>query len=212
MLVDDWVVVMDHHQATHAPIVVVVDDNQDADPEIQKTVALIFGHAPAGQDADPETGITRGVQVSTFDVVDPTAPSRIDVDVTPDSNSEVEWEPLALTVTDDRLAVVPVEIWNAGPNGRLGALLYRVSGNGELQRVGMLNSGGDWQLRPRRTLDLGDQLLTIGERGVIAWDRDDFRVLDTVRFGAPAFEGFEQEFGEDDGGAPGGDPGFDERG
>ena len=165
-----------------------------------------------GQDTDPETGITRGVQVSTFDVVDPTAPSRIDVDVTPDSNSEVEWEPLALTVTDDRLAVVPVEIWNAGPNGRLGALLYRVSGNGELQRVGMLNSGGDWQLRPRRTLDLGDQLLTIGERGVIAWDRDDFRVLDTVRFGAPAFEGFEQEFGEDDGGAPGGDPGFDERG
>ena len=52
MLVDDWVVVMDHHQATHAPI--VVDGNQDADPEIQKAVALIFGHAPAGQDADPE--------------------------------------------------------------------------------------------------------------------------------------------------------------
>ena len=156
-----------------------------------------------GQDADPQTGITRGVQVSTFDVVDPTAPSRIDVDVTPDSHSEVEWEPLALTVTDERLAVVPVEIWDASPNGRLGALLYRISGNGDLQRVGMLNSGGDWQLRPRRTLDLGDQLLTIGERGVIAWDAGDFRVLDTVRFGAPSFQGAEEDTGRSGGGAPG---------
>lgn len=156
-----------------------------------------------GQDADPETGITRGVQVSTFDVVDPTAPARIDVDVTPDSHSEVEWEPHALTVTADRLAIVPVEIWDASPNGRLGALLYRISGTGELQRVGMLNSGGDWQLRPRRTVDLGDQLLTIGERGVIAWDRTDFRVLDTVRFGTPSFQGAEEEFGDMGGGEPG---------
>ncbi len=160
-----------------------------------------------GQDADPETGITRGVQVSTFDVVDPTAPARIDVDVTPDSHSEVEWEPHALTVTDDRLAVVPVEIWDASPNGRLGAVLYRISGTGELQRVGMLNSGGDWQLRPRRTLDLGDQLLTIGERGVISWDRENFSVGATVRFGAPSFEGAEKF--EDEavgGGAPGFEP------
>lgn len=157
-----------------------------------------------GQDADPETGITRGVQVSTFDVVDPTAPTRIDVDVTPDSHSEVEWEPHALTVTADRLAIVPVEIWDASPEGRLGALLYRVAGDGELQKLGMLNSGGDWQLRPRRTLDLGDQLLTIGERGVIAWDRDDFRVLDTVRFGAPSFQdGRQEELGDVGGGEPG---------
>lgn len=156
-----------------------------------------------GQDADPETGTTRGVQVSTFDVADPTAPARIDVDVTPDSASEVEWEPHALTVTEDRLVVVPIEIWDAGPDGRLGAVLYRVSGSGELQRIGTLNSGGDWQLRPRRTLDLGDQLLTIGDRGVIAWDRDDFSVVAAVRFGAPSFEGAERPVDESGGGAPG---------
>ena len=152
-----------------------------------------------GQDADPETGVTRGVQVSTFDVTDPAAPTRIDVDVTPNSHSEVEWEPHALTVTDERLAVVPVEVWDERPNGRLGALLYRVGTSGELARLGVLQTGGDWQLRPRRTLDLGAVLLTVGDRGVIAWDARDFEPVATVRFGAPSFEGIEDDVREGDG-------------
>lgn len=160
-----------------------------------------------GQDADPSTGMTRGVQVSTFDVTDPTAPRRIDVDVTPGSSSEVEWEPHALTVTGDGLAVVPLEIWDQSPNGRLGALVYRVGADGSLERQGRLDTGSDWMLRPRRTLDLGSSLLTVGDRGVVAWDRAGFEVAATVRFAAPAGGG---EHGLDDGGSA--EPGFDPTG
>lgn len=164
-----------------------------------------------GQDADPATGITRGVQVSTFDVTDPTAPARIDVDVTPDSNSEVEWEPHALTVTDEREAIVPVEIWDpTTPQGQLGALVYEIGADGRLVRRGLLSVGGDWQLRPRRSIDMGDVLLTVGDRGVVAWDGVTLTAIDTLRFDAPAFEqGFEEDFGE---GPGGGEPGFDPAG
>lgn len=164
-----------------------------------------------GQDADPESGITRGVQVSTFDVTDPTAPTRIDVDVTPDSNSEVEWEPHALTVTDQREAIVPVEIWNPnGGQGQLGAIVYRVGPDGQLQRRGLLSVGSDWQLRPRRSVDMGDLLLTVGDRGVVAWDGATLATVDTLRFDPPALEqGFEEDFGE---GRSSGEPGFDPAG
>lgn len=164
-----------------------------------------------GQDADPETGITRGTQVSTFDVADPTRPERIDVDVTPDSSSEVEWEPHALTVTADRHAIVPIEIWNEGPDGRLGALVYRIADSGELSRLGMLNTGSDWHLRPRRAIDLGDVLLTVGERGVVTWDRATFQVGTTLRFDPPSFEnGIEDPARDTPGGR--GEPGFDDEG
>ncbi len=160
-------------------------------------------------DADPETGITRGVQVSTFDVTAPTAPTRIDVDVTPDSHSEVEHEPHALTVTTEREAIVPVEVWGGdGATGRLGALVYRIAGDGGLDRIGMLSTGSDWQLRPRRSLDLDSVLLTVGDRGVVTWDAATYAVLDTVRFEAPSFDdGGRQQPLED---APGdGELGFD---
>lgn len=142
-----------------------------------------------GQDADPETGITRGTQVSTFDVTDPTRPARIDVDVTDGSSSEVEHEPHALTVTTDRHAIVPIEMWGEAPNGRRGALVYRIEESGALARLGLLNTGSDWQLRPRRSLELGDVLLTVGERGVVTWDGATYGVLDTVRFDPPSFDG-----------------------
>ena len=74
----------------------------------------------------------------------------------------------------------------------------------------MLTTGSDWQLRPRRSLDLGDVLLTIGERGVVSWDAATYEVRDAVRFDPPSFE---EEFHEPRPDAPGrGDPGFDDAG
>src|SRR5690606_608726 len=67
-----------------------------------------------GQDADPETGATEGLQVSLFDVSDPTAPTRLDtfsprpVDEGEDFHigSPVEWDHRAFTRAGDT-AFVP---------------------------------------------------------------------------------------------------------
>lgn len=139
-----------------------------------------------GQDADPETGITRGVQVSTFDVSDPTEPTRIDVDVVPGSHSEVEWDHHALTVTRAGTVLVPFESWSpTGDRARFGVLVYEVTADGSLVDVGVLDAGSRWELRPRRTVDLDEVLLTVGDQGVTTWDAATFRSLGQVVFPEP---------------------------
>lgn len=139
-----------------------------------------------GQDADPATGVTEGVQVSTFDVTDPTSPTRVDVDVTPDSGSAVEWDHHALTVTRAGTVLVPVEQWGfEGGEARLGVLVYEVADDGSLVEVGVLDVGTRWELAPRRTVDLGDVILVVGDQGVTTWDARTFQPLGSEVFPAP---------------------------
>lgn len=123
-----------------------------------------------GQDADPATGVTRGLQVSTFDVSEPTAPTRDAVQVTPEAWSEAEHDHHALLVTSDGLVALPFEQWRPDGTQRFGALLYRVAGDGTLQELGALEVGPRWEQRPRRVLLAGDRLVTVADGGVTAWD------------------------------------------
>jgi len=123
-----------------------------------------------GQDADPTTGVTRGLQVSTFDVSAPTAPTRDDVHVTPEAWSEAEHDHHALLVGADGLVGVPFEQWRPDGTSRLGALLFRVGGDGTLQELGALDVGQRWEQRPRRVLVAGDRLVTVADGGVTTWD------------------------------------------
>ncbi|MFT4745015.1 MAG: hypothetical protein ACI9AD_000863 [Nitriliruptoraceae bacterium] len=137
-----------------------------------------------GQDADPETGQTRGVQLSTFDVSDMTKPTRIDVDVTPDSSSQAEWDHHAVTVTDAGLIIIPLE-QHSSRESRVGALVYEVAADGTLTRRGILDAGTDWQLAPRRSLIMQGTLVTIADGGVLTWDATSFAPLGTLTFPGP---------------------------
>ena len=123
-----------------------------------------------GQDADPATGVTRGLQVSTFDVADRTAPTRDDVHVTPEAWSEAEHDHHALLVTADGLVGLPFEQWRPDGTLRLGALLLRVAGDGTLQELGALEVGQRWEQLPRRVLLAGGRVVTVADGGVTTWD------------------------------------------
>jgi hypothetical protein len=125
-----------------------------------------------GQDADPTTGITRGLQLSTFDVADPTRPTRLDVAVEPDSASVAEWDHHAVTVTSDGLVAVPIERWSARGSVGLGALLARVGVDGGITRVGVLSVGDRWEQAPQRVLLVDGVVLTLAEGGATTWDLD----------------------------------------
>jgi uncharacterized secreted protein with C-terminal beta-propeller domain len=137
-----------------------------------------------GQDADPKTGQTRGVQLSTFDVSDMTNPTRIDVDVTPDSSSQAEWDHHAVTVTDEGLIIIPLE-QHSSREPRVGALVYEVAADGTLTRRGILNAGTSWNLAPRRSLIMQGTLVTIGDGGVLTWDASSFAPLGALTFTEP---------------------------
>ncbi|MFT5563711.1 MAG: hypothetical protein ACI970_000424 [Myxococcota bacterium] len=137
-----------------------------------------------GQDADPKTGQTRGVQLSTFDVSDMTNPTRIDVDVTPDSSSHAEWDHHAVTVTDAGLIIIPLE-QHSSVKSRVGALVYEVAADGALTRRGILDAGTDWQLAPRRSLIMQGTLVTVGDGGVLTWDASSFAPLGALTFPEP---------------------------
>jgi hypothetical protein len=142
-----------------------------------------------GQDADEETGMTEGVQVSLFDVSDPADPRRTDTVTVPRGSSSVEWDHRAfLHWPATGLTVVPVtrHVWGedgeepiTGP--RAGALalvpegdrlvaaadhapedlvLHHADGDGSGGHAGAIE----------RALVVGDRLVTLSERGVIVHD------------------------------------------
>lgn len=142
------------------------------------------GHVLAiGQKVDPESGRSQNGQVAVFDVSVPARPTRIDVDVIGYRASHVGRHPESVTVTKDRLVIVTVWSKETAPL-RSGALLYRVDDDGELDRLGLLNTGVERQLEPSRSVALDDVLLTVSRGGAVVWDRETFRALETIRFEA----------------------------
>jgi uncharacterized secreted protein with C-terminal beta-propeller domain len=137
-----------------------------------------------GQDAD-EQGMTKGTKLSLFDVSDPAAPARLHQLTLEDGQSEVEWDHRAfLHWPATGLVVVPFQTWrwdvetstDESTSGALGVTADRASGFTEVGRVTHVPADLAqedprrhdyvWQAQIRRSLVVGDRLLTVSPLGV----------------------------------------------
>jgi hypothetical protein len=125
-----------------------------------------------GQDATA-AGTTLGTQVSLFDISNVRRPRRLDqAALGSGSFSEVEFDHHAFLYWPPAgLAVTPVEV-SAKPGGtpaRAGAFGFRVGRGVGVERVGLVThrAGSTWA-PVRRSLVVGDRLITVSEGGVEA--------------------------------------------
>jgi len=117
-----------------------------------------------GQDAD-ERGRVRGTQLSLFDVSDLRRPAKLHGRAVGPSFSEAEFDHHAfLYWNPSRLVVVPVQL-HTGPELFSGAIAFRVSRAQGVEEVGRISHAG---APVRRSLVVGDALLTVSEAGVKA--------------------------------------------
>ena len=131
-----------------------------------------------GQDATNE-GVTRGTQVSLFDVADPTDPRRIDSLRVSGGSSEAEWDHHAFLYWEpEGLVVVPVNVYEweddaERPGGFFGAVAFRLKGD-RLERAGRISHAGEGHAYEepgiRRSLVIGEQLYTMSDAGIAAAD------------------------------------------
>jgi uncharacterized secreted protein with C-terminal beta-propeller domain len=140
-----------------------------------------------GRDADLE-GRPLGVSVSLFDVQDPAAPKRLDVERLNDTYTQVEHDHHAFTWWEpSRLALLPVELQNVvaepvSPDGQQTApdkvvptsylYSFRVS-NGSLTKVGRLTHAEHSQQyagQITRSVVVGDTVFSISGAGIAASD------------------------------------------
>ncbi len=144
-----------------------------------------------GQDASVR-GRTLGTQLSLFDVSDPAAPARVAQTKLPDSYSEAEYDHRAfLYWPPTRLAVVPVESFGPDPATGAEKLAAEARGfsirRGAITDVGRVSHGpaasyDGWGAQIRRSLVVGDTLVTVSERGLMVSDLATFAEKSFVRF------------------------------
>jgi uncharacterized secreted protein with C-terminal beta-propeller domain len=117
-----------------------------------------------GQDAT-EQGQRLGLQASLFDVSNPSRPSRLDAHALGMATSEVEYDHHAfLWWEPERLAVLPIQQYAAGSeSGAVGLRATRAGGIGERGRI---QHPGPFQLPVRRSLVVGERLVTVSDGGV----------------------------------------------
>lgn len=144
-----------------------------------------------GQDATVR-GRTLGTQLSLFDVSDPAAPARVAQTKLPGSNSEAEYDHRAfLYWPATRLAVVPVTSFDLAPS--TGEEQYGSMARAFAIRRGEIASVGHVSHAPtaehegsgaaiRRSLVVGDTLVTVSERGLMVSDLATFAQRSFVRF------------------------------
>lgn len=129
-----------------------------------------------GRSAD-SSGRTNGMQVSLFDVADPTKPARITQYVVPGSYTEAEYDPHAFLYWQPTgLLVVPV--WTAmlrtsnGPSGD--AVALRLTGT-SINSLATITGPVGQQIR--RSLMIGHVLWTVTDQSVVAYDAGTFTKL-----------------------------------
>src|SRR5439155_26497468 len=122
-----------------------------------------------GQDATAQGG-TLGTQLSLFDVSDLARPRRLSArGVGSSSSSEVEYDHHAfLYWPPEKLAVIPVSIYDGRSNPFNGAIGFRV-GQTAIDEVGRISHDGE-QYSPgiRRAVVIGPRLFTISDLGAKA--------------------------------------------
>lgn len=133
-----------------------------------------------GQDADPNTGREKGMQISIFDVRDLSMPKRIHNYVLPHAHSRVGEEHRAfLYWPKTQSLVLPVEVWGSldAPEEFLGAMLFKVSPESGIEARTRLrhphhepSSTVDHGVRVpiERSLVVGELLWTVSDSGVMA--------------------------------------------
>jgi hypothetical protein len=122
-----------------------------------------------GQDATDQ-GRTLGTQLSLFDVSDLAHPRRLSAQgVGSSSSSEVEYDHHAfLYWPPEKLAVIPVSIYDGGSNPFTGAIGFRV-GTSTIDEVGRIaHDGGQYSPGIRRAVVIGQRLFTISDLGAKA--------------------------------------------
>ncbi len=152
-----------------------------------------------GQDADPETGMVLGLQLSLFDVSDPSEPLRIDSfgiegggeAVEGHIYSPVEGDHKAFTKVDDA-GYVPYEGWSwneadASEKMQMGVIEVRWSGDSlaESRNLSIFAgqpTGNEWALTPQRVIVKGDVAYAIGGQGLSVIDLDRGEVTSQTRF------------------------------
>ena len=117
-----------------------------------------------GQDATDE-GRVQGTQLSLFDVSDPGDPKRLATATLPQSNSEAEYDHHAfLWWARTGLAVIPVQDYRSGTSGAVG---FTVEGD-TVEQTGRITQRDVHPIR--RSVVVGDRLLTLSDSGVQAND------------------------------------------
>ena len=138
-----------------------------------------------GQSAT-EQGRLLGTQLSMFDVSNLASPSLIEQQtVAPGAHSEIEYDHHAFLFHDaTNLAVIPVDVYDpdTGRPSFVGAIGYRVDAAG-IEEVGRLtHGGGPDAVVVRRSFVIGDKLITVSDRGVVASDLATLESQGELRF------------------------------
>lgn len=117
-----------------------------------------------GQDAN-EQGRVQGTQVSLFDVSDPADPKRLANAVVPQSSSEAEFDHRAfLYWAKTGLLVLPMQSYQDGSGGAVG---FDVT-DAQITEAGRIRHRDSSQIR--RSLVVGDRLITLSETGLRTGD------------------------------------------
>ncbi len=142
-----------------------------------------------GQDADME-GRTIGLQMSLFDVSDPSDPLQVDKITFSDANSAAEFDPHAFLQWGDRI-FVPMQRWNDTWEKnqpiytyRSGILVTDVNAEKESLHIAggvthdrQQTQGDYWVPTPYRSMVIGDVLYTFSDAGILASDLETLQEL-----------------------------------
>lgn len=127
-----------------------------------------------GQDADPDNGMTEGLQASLFDISDPTAPERIDQLTWTGGYSQAEYDHRAVTVWgsgDATQVFLPLETWSEDESF-IGVTGFGI-GEGTLAEIARTSTGGeadDYTGYVSRSVVIGDTLWALTETEVVPMD------------------------------------------
>jgi hypothetical protein len=152
-----------------------------------------------GQDADPETGAVHGLQISLFDVSDPSSPTRLDtfgLQTGSDSPEAHVWSPVegdhkAFTIAGG-VGFVPYEGWTWSPETesetmRQGLVAVdwsddTLDGSRILSIFEGKPAGDVWQFTPQRSVVKGDTAYVVGHGGISVIDIPTGELVDQIRF------------------------------